>query len=522
MQLPEFLEKYLYSLKLDEELFELDGYRLQKFDLTLKKQRSIRRKLDAKRIAASAPNSDEVSTVSSEPTIDTWLVSMKVSTRGLKKPKSYSTETNSPNRQVEAEDSSALVLEAVLLGWIRYCELEKKSRNINSFIELPAVDNNYLQDDNETMRTGIFSVSDYRTPPLSKRRTPKKKRPSKPMSPKNRKTVHCSPARQRGNLINSSFVSDYNGNESNSKRISKYLNTDNISSSSCSATANTATVDPWDSLHDGRSLETKSIIKVEKKEIQNRFAVWSAPGCSASIPSTPPEISKKSAFASSPYSTRVPYSSSSTRKGPGRQYFQDYQEAGCLSIDSVDAMSCQCSKGSDESRSLLGTPDMGSLDDDAITEYEEMAIDEESKATTRASASQSFDANKENLGLKTSSFTDRAILQALGELDPLNGCPREQVGNVDDLVRKWHKLHVGMNPLNIDWMGCPYHSRDTTLLGCATSWLESDRKNQQAKEARVSEFRRLRMREPSFGMVRYMAHQEQEMDLHIAIQSVCN
>ena len=95
---------------------------------------------------------------------------------------------------------------------------------------------------------------------------------------------------------------------------------------------------------------------------------------------------------------------------------------------------------------------MGSLDDDAITEYEEMAIDEESKATTRASASQSFDANKENLGLKTSSFTDRAILQALGELDPLNGCPREQVGNVDDLVRKWHKLHVGMNPLNIDWI----------------------------------------------------------------------
>ena len=62
MQLPEFLEKYLYSLKLDEELFELDGYRLQKFDQTLKKQRSIRRKLDAKRIAASAPNSDEAST----------------------------------------------------------------------------------------------------------------------------------------------------------------------------------------------------------------------------------------------------------------------------------------------------------------------------------------------------------------------------------------------------------------------------------------------------------------------------
>ena len=120
--------------------------RLKRKSLTLKKQRSIRRKLDAKRIAASAPNSDEVSTVSSEPTIDTWLVSMKVSTRGLKKPKSYSTETNSPNRQVEAEDSSALVLEAVLLGWIRYCELEKKSRNINSFIELPAVDNNYLQE----------------------------------------------------------------------------------------------------------------------------------------------------------------------------------------------------------------------------------------------------------------------------------------------------------------------------------------------------------------------------------------
>ena len=425
-----------------------------------------------------------------------------------------------------------------------------------------------LPDDNETITTaGVFSVVDYRTAPIAAvSNVPK--RPPRPKVPKT--SAGPSPTRRETRIAGPAIVV-WNGSHNSSSSSTS----SSSSSSASSAVANTtAAGEAWDAsaLYGGDSLdgETKvaSVVTASSKRRSEapEAAVWRNPGCSAKIPSKLPSIEKMDVFSASPYSARViAPRSQRTKEAPWRQWYREKaaKEASFAARGDADGdnsaeeangggggeefvsdgaspsdMSRRGTEGSStSSRNNLSVEDFPEyVDPDEVVDRagegattgggSSRSSSSSSSSSSGGRPSSKTDPTPTTAGVSDTSddwvkatvaHTDQAIVQALEDMDPLNGCPAAQRGNVEELVRKWHKLQSGMNPLNIDWKNEPYHSRETTLLQCATSLLEARRINVQAREARVSDFRRARMRAPSFKLTHFLQETERKMDLILAV-----